>query len=121
MWTLIDGENDNCENFQDAEESEEEKISTEKLKGTLGGNDIIQLKSNFIPRGLIPLEKLFDQNDVAKDPKVKPADNSIEDINIGTKENPKIVKLSKKLPTKKRICEFDEKVYRCVCLELWGP
>ena len=65
----IDGENDNCENFQDAEESKEEKI-TEKLKGTIGGKDIIQLKSNFIPRGLIPLEKLFYyQNDVFKDQK----------------------------------------------------
>ena len=47
--THIDGENDNCENFQDAEESEEEMINTEKLKGTLGGNDIIELKINFIP------------------------------------------------------------------------
>ena len=54
--THIDAENDNCENFQDAEESEEEKSSTEKLKGTLGEKDIIQLKNNFIPRGLIPLE-----------------------------------------------------------------
>ena len=39
--THIDGENDNCENFQDAEESEEEMINTEKLKGTLGGKDMI--------------------------------------------------------------------------------
>ena len=70
--THIDAENDNCENFQDAEESEEEKNGTEKLKGTLGGKNIIQLKNNFIPRGLIPLENFFDQNDVAKDPKVKP-------------------------------------------------
>ena len=51
----IDGENDSCENIQDVEESEEEMVNTEKLKGTLGGKDIIQLKSNFIPRGLIPL------------------------------------------------------------------
>ena len=100
--TQIDNKNDNCENFKDAKESEEQKINSEKLKGTLGGKDIIQLKSNFIPRGLIPLEKLFDQNDVAKDPKVKPADNAIEDINIGTKENPKIVKLSKNLPAKEK-------------------
>ena len=68
----------------------------------IGGEDIIHLKSNFIPKGLIPLEKLFDQNDVAKDTKVKPADNAIEDRNIGTEENPKIVKLSKKLPEKEK-------------------
>ena len=47
--THIDTKNDNSENFQDAEENKEEKISAEKLKGTLGGKDIIQLKSNFIP------------------------------------------------------------------------
>ena len=45
----------------------------------LGGKDIIQLKSNFIPRGLIPLEKIFDQNNVAKDPKFHPTENVVED------------------------------------------
>ena len=100
--THIDAENDDSENFQDVEENEEEKTSTGKLKGTLGGKDIIQLKSNFIPRGLIPLEKLFYQNDVAKDPKVKPVDNAIENRNIGTKENPNIVKLSKTFLQKKK-------------------
>ena len=33
---------------------------------------------------------------------MKPADNAIEDRNIGTKENPKIVKLSKNLPAKEK-------------------
>ena len=61
MNTHIDAEKDDSENFQDAEQNEEKKIGTKKLKGTLGGKDIIQLKRNFIPRGLIPLEKLFDQ------------------------------------------------------------
>ena len=57
--THIDTENDDGENFQDDEDLDKEKESTKKLKGTLGGKDIIQLKNNFIPRGLIPLEKLF--------------------------------------------------------------
>ena len=68
----------------------------------LGGKDIIQLHSNFIPRGLIPLEKLFDQNDVAKDPKVKLADNVVEDKNIATEETPRVVKLSKNLSIKEK-------------------
>ena len=42
------------------------------MKNVIGGKDIIQLKNNYIPKGLIPLEKMFDQNDVAKDPKVQP-------------------------------------------------
>ena len=55
------------------------------MKNSLGGKDIVQLKNNHIPRGLIPLEKLFDQNDVARDPKMKPTDDVVEEKNIGTK------------------------------------
>ena len=47
------------------------------------------MKSNYIPSGLIPLEDIFDQNYVVRDPKVKPAENIVEDKNIGTEENPK--------------------------------
>ena len=60
------------------------------------------MKRNHIPGGLIPLESLFDQNDVSRDTKVKPATNAIEDINIGTKSDPKIIKLSRKLPTEEK-------------------
>ena len=66
----------------------------------MGGKDIVQLKSNHIPRGLLPLESLFDQNDVARDLKVELAENIVEDKNIGTEENLKIIKFSKKLPAK---------------------
>ena len=97
MNAPIDTENDNDESIQENEDLEEEGNSTEKLKETLGGKDIIQLKNNFIPRGLIPLENIFDQNDVAKNPKVKPVDDAIEDKNIGTEEKPNIIKLSKSL------------------------
>ena len=34
--------------------------------------DIIQLSTNNIPKGLVPLEGLFGSNDVAKGPGVKP-------------------------------------------------
>jgi hypothetical protein len=36
----------------------------------IAGRDIVQLKSNIIPKGLVPLEKLFDNNDVARIPKI---------------------------------------------------
>ena len=68
----------------------------------IGGKDIIQLNSNFIPKGLIPLEKLFDRNDVAKNPKVQPQEDESHDHNIGTKDQPKIVKLSKALPIEEK-------------------
>ena len=62
----------------------------------------MQLNGNHIPRGLIPSEKLFVQNDVAKDPKMKPAEDSFEDKNIGPEDHSKIIKLSKKLSSKEK-------------------
>jgi hypothetical protein len=32
--------------------------------------DIVKLKNNIIPKGLVLLEKLFDKNDVARNPKI---------------------------------------------------
>jgi hypothetical protein len=65
------------------------------LQNQIVGRDIIQLKNNVIPKGLVPLEKLFDENDVARNPKITTNDEDVEDCNIGTQENPKIIKLSK--------------------------
>ena len=60
------------------------------------------MKSNHIPRGLIPLESLFDQNDVARDLKVELAVDAIEDKNIGTESNPKIISFPRNFPLKKK-------------------
>ena len=58
--------------------------------------DIIQLTTNRIPKGLVPLEELFDNNDVAKRPGVKKNNEEVEDVNIGTEQDP--VKVASKLP-----------------------
>jgi hypothetical protein len=58
------------------------------------------LKNNFIPKGLVPLEQLFDKNDVPIKPIVLPKDESIEDCNLGTNQEPKCIKLSKYLSPK---------------------
>ena len=79
-----DKENQNLENVLDDGEFVEEGEGQKKLKNMIGGNDIIQLKSNFIPKDLIPLETLFVQNDVAKNPTVQPNEENIQDNNIGT-------------------------------------
>ena len=100
--THIDEDSANPKNFLDIEEEGEEAVGMGTLKDSLGGKDIVQLKSNHIPMGLIPLESLFDQNDVARDSKVEPAMDAIEDVDIGTEGDPKIVKLSKKMPTKEK-------------------
>jgi len=63
----------------------------------LAGKDIIQLKSNSFPRGLVPLEDIFDSNDVAKSPKVAPRDEEVEECNIGTERDPKVIKIYKNM------------------------
>jgi len=60
--------------------------------------DMLQLKNNIIPKGLIPIEELFDQDDVACKPTLQPIEKGVEEVNIGTAANPKLVKLSKALP-----------------------
>jgi hypothetical protein len=63
--------------------------------------DILQLKNNVLPRGLVPLEELFDFNDVANKPNIEPSGKEVEECNIGTEETPKMIKLSKSLPPRK--------------------
>jgi hypothetical protein len=57
------------------------------------GRDIVQMKNNIIPKGFVPLERIFYKNDVAINPKIIANDEDIENCNIGTQEDPKIIKL----------------------------
>ena len=46
--------------------------------------EVLQLKNNCVPKGLIPLEKNFDQNDFFKYPRMQANNEEIETCNIGT-------------------------------------
>jgi hypothetical protein len=81
----------------DKDESADAHSNDDPFQNQIAGRDIVQLKNNIIPKGLVPLEKLFDENDVARNPKITANDEDVEDCNIGTEENPKIIKLSKTL------------------------
>lgn len=65
--------------------------------------EITNLKNKFFPKGLTPLEDLFDLNDVPRKPKMEPLKSDIEECNIGTGENPKLIKISKSLPPTKKM------------------
>jgi hypothetical protein len=54
-------------------------------------------KNNQIPKGLIPLERLFNQDDIPSKSTIQPQPKEVEDCDIGTKENHRLVKLSKYL------------------------
>ena len=72
---------------------------------------VLQAKDKNIPRGLAPLEDLFDFDDVEKKPTIEHTDSDIEECNIGIEDKPKMIKLAKSLPTemkKKYIDLFKE-------------
>ena len=56
-------------------------------------HEIIELETNHIPKGLVPLERLFDNNDVYMKPSSKNSEESIVDCNLGAQDDPKLVKL----------------------------
>jgi hypothetical protein len=62
----------------------------------------VKLPSNHIPKGLVPLERLFDRNDVAVKGKVSIDDVDINECNLGTEKNMKYVKLSSSLSEEQR-------------------
>jgi ribonuclease HI len=73
----------------------------------IANHHIVQLPSNHIPKGLVPLERLFDGNNVAVKPKGPTEDADVAECNIGTEEDPKFVKLSSSLSREQR-AEYDE-------------
>jgi hypothetical protein len=60
------------------------------------------LPNNHIPKGLVPLERLFNGNDVAVKGKFSNEDVDVAECNIGTKKNLKFVKLSSSLLREQR-------------------
>jgi ribonuclease HI len=85
-----------------------------ELLNKVANHQIIQLPSNHIPKGLIPLERLFDGNDVAVKGRVSGDEADTTECNIGIPEEPKMVKLSRSLTEEQRaeytelLKEFDD-------------
>ena len=89
--SLIDQEQDDeVEEFEGIAENE------------IAGHKIIELKSNFIPKGLVPLERIFSKDDTPLKLVVQSSEENVMDCNIGTHEHPIMVKISKALTTEQR-------------------
>ena len=67
------------------------------FKNSISVHDAIELKGNFIPKGLVPLERLFSNNDTLLKPTMQSYEENDLICNIGTTDNPKLTKLSKAL------------------------
>jgi hypothetical protein len=50
---------------QDNENDDVGVHATNILQDSIVGHKIIELKTNHLPKGLVPLERLFDHNDVS--------------------------------------------------------
>ena len=57
--------------------------------------EIIDLHDGPLPKGIIPLERLFDQNDMYTGKMSSQVDDEVIEFNIGTKESLKMVKFGK--------------------------
>jgi hypothetical protein len=63
----------------------------------IANHHIVQFPSNHIPKGLVPLEILFDRNDVVVKVKGSTDNVDVTECNVGTEKDPKYVKLSSSL------------------------
>jgi ribonuclease HI len=78
--TNIDLENDDENvNKSDFGNDSVNKVDSGELGEDEIESDVLHLKSNVLPRGLVPLEDLFDFNDVAKKPKIEASGKEVED------------------------------------------
>ena len=86
----------------DQEQDDETEYTEGVAENKIAGHKIIELKSNFIPKGLVPLESIFLKDDTPLKPVMQSSEENVMDRNIGTKEHPRIVKISKALTTEQR-------------------
>jgi len=86
----------------DQENQNVEESKKPKLKRKMGQHDIVQLLNNYIPWGLVPLEKIFYQNDVPYKPDKKEKDHVVHEHNIGSQNHPKFINLSVELTVDQR-------------------
>jgi hypothetical protein len=65
-----------CANIDvDSDNESVNKIDLEEINEKDENLDFLHLKNNILPRGLVPLEELFDFDDVAKKPKIEKTKN----------------------------------------------
>jgi hypothetical protein len=68
------------------------KVDLDEMNKNDEDSDVLHLKNNVLPRGLVLLEDLFDFNDVAKKPKIEASGKEFKECNIGIEEKPKMIK-----------------------------
>jgi hypothetical protein len=82
--------------------------------------EIIDVADEPLPKGIVPLENLFDRNDMYKGKPSNKINDEIIECNIGTEESPKLIKFGKGTMTDERekIDYTYKRVQGCLCLVL---
>ena len=68
----------------DQDEEEEVEEVDECSENEIVVHKIIELKSNFIPKGLVPLERFFSKDDTPLKPVMLYSEENVVECNIGT-------------------------------------
>jgi hypothetical protein len=63
---------------------------------------LIQLRTNKIPRGLVPLEKFFDRSDAFVGTNKPCANQQVIEVDIGSKESPRLIKIGQDCTPRER-------------------
>jgi hypothetical protein len=82
---------------------DDKNMHADKFMNKIADHKIVQFPSNHIPRGFVPLERLFDNNDVAMKVNGSNENADLIECNLGTEEEPKYVKLSNSLSANQRV------------------
>ena len=81
----------------DQENEALEESPQSQLRNKIGKDSIVQLPSNNIPKGLVPLEKLFDNNDVPYKAAQKEDKSAVCKHNIRSPDQPRHINMSTRL------------------------
>jgi len=73
----------------------------------IANHKMMVLTNNQIPKGLVPLEKLFDKYGIVVKPSIHTQIKEVEDCNIGIDQEPKIVKFLKLLRADMKLMYVD--------------
>jgi ribonuclease HI len=87
----------------DQDQDYEEIPHVDVFMNKIANHHIVQLPSNHIPKGLVPLERLFDRNDVVVKVEGSTEEADVTECNLGMEEDPKWVKLSSSLSKEQRV------------------
>ena len=81
-----------------------QKDDPDKKEEIEDDDGICNLKTNTIPRGMVELERMFDKDESVKQrrPPLDVGNHDCDSFNLGSKEDPRMVKIGKVCMKKKR-------------------